>query len=562
MARFNPGFSSIAHLLRSSAAMSELITTEVDFEQAEKIRKLGALKGIDLTLAILSTLTAINCLIASLFLSEPGALLVLAATCGMAICGYTTAYWLIAHKHFYKQAAWLTVWVVSTTITVLYLMTGTEVPLAFAYLIPVTLIMLLFEEKLPLVIISLATFSFTVSLYTIQNFLKIYEPPLKFNEDVEASITLIILVAGTVVIGLMSYIANTSQVRVLKLRTANLQNALKELGLRQTTGQEVSQEVLSIAAQLTSVASQQAGGSQEQVATVTQVNSSVKELSATASQIKQIVYQVEKATTAMTQDSHEIASTTNASVEQAHIGLRTISETLTVSQQVAELYRELLVKTEQLADRSNHMRQILQLLDGISGETHLLSLNAAIEAAGAGQYGDRFGVVAAEIKKLSERSRKAGQDVAGIVEEISNFSQELRYVAQNGSNRADQLEAVAYQTGQWIDQLQKVAYQAQNQANSITKKAEEVENLTQIIHISTSQQSSASEQVLLSLNELLEVARQGASGSELVVNTARFLEDLSHTLTQALEINQTAEENFTPASTKILVFPGNLKTGS
>lgn len=517
-------------------AQSMVDSANFDYSQLEKQRRSFLLQIITLALTCLAAGCGLVCLFLALFLAESGALLFVSGFCGFAIIGYFSA-WLLAkkQKHYYK-AVWLTVATLTTILSAIYFLFGTEIPVGVCFLMLLALLMVLVDEKLPLLIIAFYGTIYTVTLYVIQDFIKIYTPILRLNDLMEATLSLIALLGGAVGVIITIYLPLNSQLKTLHARTNRLQEALKELEIRQNAGQSVSRNVLALAAQLTSAAGEQAAGSQEQVATVTEVNSSVKELSATASQIAQIVVAVEKATGSMTNDSHLITTTTTSSVQQAKAGLQAVEHTVKVSQQVAELYRQLLLKTEELAQRSSRMRQILQLLDTISEETHLLSLNAAIEAAGAGQHGERFAVVAGEVKNLSQRSKKAGQEVVEIVLEIENFSQELTNMAQNGSNQANELETIAYQTGQRIEELQQVAQQAQQQANSITKKAEEVENLTQLIHVSTSQQSSASQQVLEALSDLLQVAQQGAVGSEVVANTAHHLENLSTTLNSTLTV--------------------------
>lgn len=547
----------------TSTPATAITEQSLNFEKTEQQRKSVLVNFITLILTLVCCLWGAGNLLLELFVGHQ--LLFIIFIGASVLCGfiYASAYWLLRIKNAYSQSVLLTISQITISISVIYALCGTKVAWGVAFVLPITLLIVLLDQKLPLILVSVHSIGFTVGLYLLQDFTRIYSPPVVLSREAEAFLGLFLILTIIICVGVIIYLPIKSQLNLLKTRTTSLQTALDELNIKQASGQVVSREVLAVAAELTSVATQQAGGSQEQVATVSQVNSSVQELSAAASQIKQIVYQVEKATTSMTQDSHRIENTTTNSVVQAREGLRAVSQTLEVSQDVSELYRELLVKTEYLAQRSNQMRQILQLLDSISEETHLLSLNAAIEAAGAGEFGERFAVVAGEVKNLSQRSKKAGQDVVKIVEEISSYSYELMQVARSGSKRANQLEEIAYQTGQRIEELQKVARQAQEQANSITRKAEEVENLTQIIHISTAQQSSASEQVLLSLNDLMEVTQQGANGSEVVAKTAHFLEELSHTLNKTLVIteldldNAPGNEDLAP----IIEFPIIAKTG-
>jgi methyl-accepting chemotaxis protein len=184
----------------------------------------------------------------------------------------------------------------------------------------------------------------------------------------------------------------------------------------------------------------------------------------------------------------------------------------------------------ELNQKNTNMRRILDLLTTIAGETHLLALNAAIEAAGVGEHGQRFRVVAQEIKNLATRSGSASQEVVQIIKEIQETTRQAVASAESGYTKAEEMQVIANQSGEAIGEMRQISDQSSQQANTISQIAQEVRLLTETIKLATSQQRSASLQVLESLGGLTVVAQQGASGSIIVSASAEKLEKMSYNL--------------------------------
>ncbi len=354
------------------------------------------------------------------------------------------------------------------------------------------------------------------------------------NQVTEYRWWIVIAIALALVLG--SLVAWTTMRRIVaqnnRLQTTllDLQVAHEALEQKQLAGQTVSSEVLSLATGLSSTASQQAGGSHQQVAVVTQVGTSLVELSQAANHIHVLADKVSTAALGVADDSRFIRDTTTLSANRSEQGLDAVERTIAVGLEVAELYQVLLGRVEELKSRHADMRLILKLITMLSNETHLLSLNAAIEAAGAGQFGERFAVVAREVKSLATRSAQASQEVMGIVRQIEAATNDVLEVAQLGRFKATELEEIAGQTGVVIHEMREVAGQSHSQANSISLAANEVKGLIEVIKEATAQQCTATDQVLTALRDLTSIARQSADGSHQISMAAIDLEELSQNL--------------------------------
>lgn len=350
-------------------------------------------------------------------------------------------------------------------------------------------------------------------------------------------ITLVVL-AGTLVLGgfvaFGTIRAVISQNKEVVKTLGQLQVANTAIEQRQKNSQEASQEVLSLVGLLKSTAGQQAQGSQEQVGTVIQINSSMSELSATAMNITDLAKQVREAADTITRESRQIEVTTARSSAQSERGQESVGQTVAVSGQVGNLYQELLKTMDDLNTRHQKMRRILDLLGSISAETHLLSLNAAIEAAGAGEYGERFGVVAHEVKELAARSSQASKEIVTIIQEIEDVTREAVASAQDGFEKAREMEEVAVQAGGVIEEMRQLTEQAHDQACTISDSAQKMQELSGIIKNATEQQRTANQQVLNALSGLTVIAQQTATGSNDVSKTAVNLENVSARLNVTL----------------------------
>src|SRR5215207_1204693 len=169
-----------------------------------------------------------------------------------------------------------------------------------------------------------------------------------------------------------------------------------------------------------------------------------------------------------------------------------------------------------LGERSQQIGEIIDLINDLSDETHLLALNAAIEAAGAGEHGRRFAVVAAEVKSLANRALAAAKEVKGVIAEIQQATNAAVLAAEEGGKEVERGVELAHRAGQVMD--------------SIVMVAERTAQSAAEIGLATAQQQSASEQVVETMRDIAEVARQTALGSRQMAESAATLTGIADRL--------------------------------
>ena len=340
----------------------------------------------------------------------------------------------------------------------------------------------------------------------------------------------------SILIAFITIRTTVSQNQHLQVALQDVQSARDALEARSQSNHGVSRDVLSLAGELKNIAVAQTSGSQHQVEVVVQVNTSIEELALAANYISSLAEQINATAQVVTLDSYEIENTTSLSVNRSKEGMAAINQTVDVSSEVADLYQQLVDTLSELNAKSAIMQRVLVLLRSLSTETHLLSLNAAIEAAGAGEFGERFKVIAQQVKNLASRSTDASEEVVQIIQEVAQMIDSAAVSATSGGQKARNLALVANGAGEVIAGMREISEKAQNQASNITQVANEVKKLTEVIKTATTQQRLASEHVLEALTGLSSVAQQNANGSALVSSNANNLEEVSSKLTLALAL--------------------------
>jgi len=266
------------------------------------------------------------------------------------------------------------------------------------------------------------------------------------------------------------------------------------------------------AAELSAASQQQASGATEQASAVAEVSSTIEELGYTARQIAGASDQV----TGAAQQTLESLASGQQSVDEAIQGLERIKGRV----------QEVSARVLSLGERSQHISEIIALIDDVSDETHLLALNAAIEAAGAGEHGRRFAVVAAEVKSLANRTLAAAREVKGVIAEIQAATNASVLATEESVKEVEHGVNLAHRAGQEMD--------------SIVVLGERTAQLAQEISLATAQQQTASEQVVETMREIAEVSRQTAAGSRQTADAAAKLTAIAGRLHSLVNIDANA----------------------
>ncbi|MER1988055.1 MAG: methyl-accepting chemotaxis protein, partial [Solibacillus sp.] len=160
-----------------------------------------------------------------------------------------------------------------------------------------------------------------------------------------------------------------------------------------------------------------------------------------------------------------LSISTNEKIEKGSVYVEnTVSQMNLIQSTVEETADSLTL----LASRTTEIVNILKLVQDISDQTNLLALNAAIEAARAGEAGKGFAVVADEVKKLSEQTKQSVSDISRIAAEIENDTTTTVSSIQQVKDRVKAGITISHDTKATFDEILAIIGQVQNQVNEIT----------------------------------------------------------------------------------------------
>jgi methyl-accepting chemotaxis protein len=140
--------------------------------------------------------------------------------------------------------------------------------------------------------------------------------------------------------------------------------------------------------------------------------------------------------------------------DTARKGAAVAQQTVDVMRALATQMQEAVKGIEALDNQSQVIGTIIKTISGIAEQTNLLALNAAIEAARAGEQGRGFAVVADEVRQLASRTSKATEEIVGVVQQNQQLAGEAVTVIENGRRQAEQGLELAGQAGQVIVEIQ------------------------------------------------------------------------------------------------------------
>ncbi len=258
--------------------------------------------------------------------------------------------------------------------------------------------------------------------------------------------------------------------------------------------------------QMTDSTSRMAQGAQAQAREAGEVAASVETLTVS-------VRQVAESAQASAQSARE-------ALEAAQKGDLAVRDSLQGMQRIRNEVQSISKKIKSLGDRSLEISEIVNTIEDIASQTNLVALNAAIEAAGAGEAGLRFAVVADEVRKLAERSARATKDIAVLIKNVQSDTQEAIVVMEQGTQEVEAGYRMTVQAG---DSLKTIADVSQRSAQ-----------LAQDISQATQQQVRGADSVAQAMQSIQTVSAQTERGvldaRRTVDELARLAEELTASL--------------------------------
>ncbi|MBF0220148.1 MAG: methyl-accepting chemotaxis protein [Gammaproteobacteria bacterium] len=256
------------------------------------------------------------------------------------------------------------------------------------------------------------------------------------------------------------------------------------------------------AEEIASAVESQAATATETSASVAEITSTMEELSASSSQIAEY--------------SEKVVSIANLTLEESRSGSQAMQSINQKMVEIKEENRLSLGEIIQLGSKSKEISKVMVIINNIADQTKLIAFNAALEASSAGEAGQRFSVVAAEIRRLADSVTESTGEIERKVNEIQDSISRLVITSEKGASGIDEGVNISSDTANRLNQLV-------DAASRTTRSAEQ-------ISLSTQQQKSASDQVLIALREIVIASGNTTQAIEQVQGVAQRMTSLSSKL--------------------------------
>ena len=263
----------------------------------------------------------------------------------------------------------------------------------------------------------------------------------------------------------------------------------------------VTDRVAAAGAQLSATVEEMSRGSESLTGRSVQTSSSVEEMNATVNEVAQ--------------NSSKAAHMAQDTVATAEGSRNVVEETVTGMSRIADSVRHSAGLIETLGKSSDQIGEIVRVIQDIADQTNLLALNAAIEAARAGEQGRGFAVVADEVRKLAERTTKATKEIGDMIRQIQHDTKGAVQSMQEGTEKVTGGVTLVNKMGDALA--------------TIVQRVNETAEMIRQIAVASEEQSVATQQIAGDVEIVAKVSKEAAGSA---AESAKACHDLSQMTTE------------------------------
>jgi methyl-accepting chemotaxis protein len=278
-----------------------------------------------------------------------------------------------------------------------------------------------------------------------------------------------------------------------------LQNSFQEIQARIVEVKGAVDSLSTAAQEVATSSASQSSSTSAMAASVEEVTVSISTVSASAGEAQ-----------SMASHAGEVATEGSAIIENTATEMGSIAESVTQASRVIQA----------LGEESQQISSVVQVIKEVADQTNLLALNAAIEAARAGEQGRGFAVVADEVRKLAERTAQSTGDISGMIGKIQVSAKEA----------VGEMDHVVEQVGQG----QELAKQANERIRAISGETSKVSDAVTEISNALKEQSQASQDIAKNVESIAQMTDENNAAAEETAAGAKRLDELAEAVTQVV----------------------------
>jgi methyl-accepting chemotaxis protein len=215
-----------------------------------------------------------------------------------------------------------------------------------------------------------------------------------------------------------------------------------------------------------------ASGSSEMMVTTAQLSGAAQAQSREAMSVNTATEEMTATVRQVAQSADQSARAARQALEAAQKGEQSVRNSLAGMQQIRAEVQTISKKIKSLGDRSLEISEIVNTIQDIAAQTHLLALNASIEAAGAGDAGMRFSVVADEVRKLAERATQATKDISSLIKNVQVETQEAVVAMEEGTREVETGYQVSLKAEEALQEIAQISHTSAELAADISLAAQ------------------------------------------------------------------------------------------